>query len=133
MHLVLKETVEKEDLKGLMEPRVTLVLLAYLVRMVYLVSVESQDQEGHQDQVVPKETMDTKVCLVPLVLQDFLGQRDKVDYLVKLDLKVLKESLEWMVQQDLLGFLVFLGQKEKAALLVHQAFQVREVQVSLVP
>lgn len=49
MHLVLKETVEKEDLKGLMEPRVTLVLLVYLVRMVCLVSVESQDQEVHQD------------------------------------------------------------------------------------
>lgn len=77
--------------------------------------------------------MDTKVYQVPLVLQDFLGQRDKVDYLVKLDLKVLKESLEWMVQQDQLGFLAFLGQKEKVALLVHQALQVREVQVSLVP
>lgn len=49
MHLVLKETVEKEDLKGLMDSRVTLVLLVYPVRMVCLASMESQDQEVHQD------------------------------------------------------------------------------------
>ncbi|AWP13375.1 putative glutenin high molecular weight subunit PW212-like [Scophthalmus maximus] len=109
---VIKETAEKEDLKGLMEPRVNLVLLGYLVRMVCLERVESQAQEVPQDQVVTKEMMGIKVYLVPLVLQDFQDQKDKVDYLVKWDLKVQKESQEWMVQQDHLGLLVFLGQKE---------------------
>lgn len=69
--------------------------------------------------MVPKETVGIKVYLVPLVLQDFPGQKEKVDCLVKWDLKVLKESLEWMVQQDQLGFLVFRGQKEIAVYLVH--------------
>lgn len=49
MHLVQKGTVEKEDLKGLMEPRVKVVPLGYLVRMVCLGSMESQVQEVHQD------------------------------------------------------------------------------------
>lgn len=70
---------------------------------------------------MPKETLGTKAYLVPLALQDFLGQKDKVDYLVKWDLKVLKESLEWMVQQDQLGLLVLLGQKEILVHLAHQA------------
>lgn len=121
MRLVLKENVEKEDLKGLMEPRETLVHLGYLVRMVCQEIVESQDQEVHQDQVAPKETMGIKVYLVHLVLQDFLGQKDKADYLVIWDLKVLKESLEWMAQLDHWGLLVLRGQKEKVVHLVHQA------------
>ncbi|KAE8299101.1 hypothetical protein D5F01_LYC01490 [Larimichthys crocea] len=133
VHLVLKETVEKEDLKGLMEFRVILVLLGCLVKTVCLERVETQDQEVHQDQLVPKETVGIKVCLVHLVLQDLLGQKDKMDYLVKLDLKVLKEYLEWMVQQDHLGLLVLWGQKEIAVHLVHQALQVRGIQVLLVP
>lgn len=133
MHLVLKETLEKEDLKGLTEHRVNLVPLGYLVRMVCLERMESQDREVHQDQVVPKETVGIKVYLVYLVLWDFLGQKDKVDYLVKWDLKVLKESLEWMAQQDLSDLLVFRGQKEIADYLVNQALQVREIQVFLVP
>lgn len=82
MHLVLKETVEKEDLKDFLVLRVTQVLLGYLARMVCLERLESQDQEVHQGQLVPKEMVGTKVCLVPPVLLDFLGQRDKVDYLV---------------------------------------------------
>lgn len=38
-----KEIMEKMDLKAAMEPRVTLVFLVYRVKMVCLVSVESQD------------------------------------------------------------------------------------------
>ncbi len=83
--------------------------------------------------MVPKEIVGIKVYLVLLVLQDFPGQKDKVDYLVKWDLKDLKESLEWMVQQDQLDLLVFWGQKEIVDYLVHQALQVRGVQVLLVP
>lgn len=45
MHLVLKGTVEMEDLKGLMEPWVTLVFLGHLVRMVCPEAVESQGPE----------------------------------------------------------------------------------------
>lgn len=45
VHLGLKEIVEKMDLKAAMEPRVTLVLLVYQVKMVCLGSVESQDHE----------------------------------------------------------------------------------------
>ena len=121
MHLALKETVEREDLKGLMEPRVNLVPLACQVRMVCLESLESQDQEVHQDRVVLKEMVGIKVFLVPLVLKDFPGQKDKVDYLVKWDLKVPKESLEWMALQDQLGLLVFQDQKEITVYLVLQA------------
>lgn len=106
--------MEKEDLKGLLEPRVTLVPLGYLVTMVCLERMESQDKEVHQDQVVPKETVDIKVYLVPQVLQDFPGQKDKGDFLVRLVLKVQKESLEWMAQLDQSGLLVFLGPKEIA-------------------
>ena len=133
MHLVLKETVEKEDLKDLMDLGVTLVLLGYRVRMVFLESVESQDQEVPRDQVAPKEMVATKVYLVSLVLQDFLGKKDKVDYLVKWDPKVLKGSLEWMVQQDQLGLLVFQDQKEILVHRVHQALQVRGFQVLWAP
>lgn len=133
MHLVLKETVGKEDLRGLMEPRVTLVLLEYLVRMVCLETGESQGQEVPQDQVVPKETVDIKVYLVPLVILDYQDQKDKMDYMVKWDLKVLKESQEWMVQQDQSGLLVPQGKKEIVVHLVYQALQVRGVQVFLVP
>lgn len=121
MHLVLKGTVEKEDLKGLMEPRAFLVRKDYLVRMACQETLESQDQEVHLDQVVQKETKAIKVFLVPLVLQDSPGQKDRVDYLVKWGHKDPRESREWMGQQDQLGSLVFLGQKETLALLVHQA------------
>lgn len=82
---------------------------------------------------MPKETLGTKVYLDPLALLDFLGQKDKVDYLVRWDLKALKESLEWMVQQDQSGLLVLLGQKEILVHLAYQALQVRGFQVSLVP
>ena len=125
--------MEKEDLKGLMEPRVKAALLGYLVRMVCLGNLENQVQEVHQDQVVRKEMVGIKVYLVPLVLLEFLAQKDSVDYLVRWDLRVLKGSLEWMVQEDQLGLLVFLDQKETVANLVHQASLVRGVQDFLVP
>ncbi|CAB1417740.1 unnamed protein product [Pleuronectes platessa] len=91
--LGLKETVGKEGLKGLMEARVNLVLLGYLVRVVCQETMENQGQEDPQGQVVSKEMMDTKA---------------------------LKESQEWMVQQDQLGLLVFLGQKEMVVSLVYR-------------
>ncbi|KAK9537845.1 hypothetical protein VZT92_005422 [Zoarces viviparus] len=116
-----------------MEPRVTLVPLGYLVTMVCLESLDSQDQEVHQDRVVEKEMVDIKVYLVTLVHQDFPGQKDKVDYLVRSVHKVLKESLEWMAQLDHLGLLVFLGQKEITVYQVNQALQVRGIQGFLDP
>ncbi|KAI9530055.1 hypothetical protein NQZ68_004072 [Dissostichus eleginoides] len=121
VHQVLLALWEPQDLTGLEETRVTLVPLGYLVRMVCLEIVESQDQEVHQDRVERKEMEGIKVYLVTLDLQDFPGQKDKVDYLVQWDLKVLKESLEWMALQDQLGLLVSQVQKEMAVFLVHQA------------
>lgn len=133
VHLVLKEIVEKKDLKVLMEPRVSLVLKGYLERMACQETRESQDQEAHQDQLVPKETLDLKVYLVFLVLRDLLVPKEKEVNQVKWGPKALKESQEWMVQQDQLGPLVFKDQKEIMVLLVHQALQLKEVQVYLVP
>jgi len=132
VHLVLKETVEMGDLKGLMDPRVIQVNQDYLVGMVCQETVESQVQEVHQDQVVPKEMKATKVYLACLVPQELMVRKDKVEYLVMLDPKVLKESQDWMVQQDQMGPLVLLVLKEIMVLLVHQGLQLMVIQVYLV-
>lgn len=66
-HLGLKEIVEKMDLKAVMEPRVTLVLPGYRVKMVCLVSVEIQDHGVQLDPLVPKEMLATRVYLALLV------------------------------------------------------------------
>lgn len=121
-----------EDQKDLMEQRETLVSLDYQVRMVCQETKENQDQEVYQDQVVLKEKMDIKVYQVCRVLQEFLVQKDKGDYLVKWDLKVPKESQDWMVQQDQLGHLDNLGLKEMVVFLVYQALHQMGVQVYLV-
>lgn len=116
----------------MMEFGVTPVRLDYLALMVYLENVEVQGREVHKDQVAPKETMDIKAFLARQVSQDFLGSKEKVDFLVKWDLRVRKESLVWMVQRGQSDHLDFKGQKEILALLVHQALQVKVFPVILV-